>query len=44
VAHSPLHFMSKLTDFWGLRVGVKATDAFTIQRLDYVIEIGAGAF
>ena len=44
VAHTPLHFMSKLTDFWGLRVGVKATDAFTIQRLDYVIEIGAGAF
>ncbi len=44
VQHTPLEFMSKLTDFWGLRFGVRNNGFFEIDRLRYVIEIGAGVW
>lgn len=42
--HSPLKFLTKLTDFWGFRVGIKNLGGFDIKRLVYVIEIGAGTW
>ncbi|MFC2164566.1 hypothetical protein ACFLT2_06160 [Acidobacteriota bacterium] len=42
--HSPLKFLTKLTDFWGFRVGIKNLGGFDIERLVYVIEIGAGTW
>jgi hypothetical protein len=44
IKHSRLRFMSKLTDFWGLRIGTKADGLLPIQRLGLVLEVGAGAF
>jgi len=37
-------FLTKLTDFWGIRLGIKNTGAFDISRLTYVVEIGAGTW
>jgi hypothetical protein len=42
--HSPLKFLTKLTDFWGFRVGIKNLGAFNIDRLVYVVELGAGTW
>jgi hypothetical protein len=42
--HSPLRFMTLLTDFWGYRVGVKATGFADITQFKYVIEIGGGTW
>jgi hypothetical protein len=39
-----LRFMSKLSDYWGLRIGIRNQGAFEINKLVYVIEIGAGIF
>lgn len=44
IGHSPLSFLSKLTDFWGLRAGVKYTGFFNFSRIGYVFEIGAGTW
>lgn len=44
IKHSPLSFMSKLTDFWGLRIGLQAGGLLPVDRWRYVIELGAGAF
>ena len=44
LAGSPLKFLTVLTDYWGVRFGVKSTGAFDINRLAFVIEIGAGAW
>jgi len=44
VGHSPLKFLSFITDFWGLRVGIKNYGFFDIDRLTYVLEVGAGSF
>jgi hypothetical protein len=44
IRHSPLKFMSKLTDFWGFRIGTKADGLLPIERLGLVLEIGAGTF
>jgi hypothetical protein len=44
VLHSPLKFLGKLTPYWGLRAGIKNTGAFTVNRIGYVLEIGAGSF
>ncbi len=40
--YTPLRFLSKITDFWGIRVGIKNVGAFEINKLVYVLEIGAG--
>ncbi|MGH7491478.1 MAG: hypothetical protein ACREOO_03685 [bacterium] len=44
MTHSPLKFMTKLTDFWGARFGVKNNGFFDINKLRYVIEFGAGTW
>jgi hypothetical protein len=44
MVHTPAKFLAKITDFWGVRTGVKATGGFDIKQLSYVIEVGAGTF
>lgn len=44
VAHSPLAFFAKLTDFWGLRAGIRYRGYKEFSELGYVIEVGAGTF
>jgi len=44
LAHSPFSFMSFLTDFWGIRVGIKNYGFWDIDRLTYVLEIGSGTW
>jgi hypothetical protein len=44
LAHSPFSFLSFLTDFWGVRAGIKNYGAFDIDRLTYVVELGAGTW
>jgi hypothetical protein len=41
---TPLKFLTTLTDFWGIRFGIKNIGAFNINRMYYVIEIGAGTW
>lgn len=43
IAYSPLGFLP-FTDFWGVRLGVKNRGFWDVERLTYVIEIGAGSF
>jgi len=42
--YSPLKFLTKITDFWGIRVGIRNVGAFDIKKLVYVIEFGAGTW
>ncbi len=42
--HSPVKFVTKLTDFWGFRFGIKNTGFFNFKRIGYTFEIGAGTF
>jgi len=44
ISNSPVRFLTLFTDFWGLRVGIKNTGFFDIDRFRYVFEVGAGAF
>jgi hypothetical protein len=44
ISHSPLKFMGALTDFMGLRVGVRYRGFERFDEIGYVVEIGAGAF
>ncbi|MCL7964585.1 MAG: hypothetical protein M8858_04115 [marine benthic group bacterium] len=44
IGSSPLKFLSFLTDFWGFRAGIKNYGFFDIDRLTYVLEVGAGSF
>ena len=44
VAHSPLGFLSGLTDFWGLRAGIRYRGYKRFSELGYVIELGGGTF
>jgi hypothetical protein len=44
IAHSPLSFLSKLTDFWGIRGGLQASGLLPVRRWTYVVEIGGGSF
>jgi len=41
---TPMKFLTKLTDFWGVRFGIKSVGAFDIKRLMFVVEIGAGTW
>ncbi len=41
---SPLKFLGKLTDFWGVRVGLKYLGLWDVKHLGYAMEIGAGSF
>jgi hypothetical protein len=44
VAHSPLSFLSKLTHFWGVRVGMRYKGYKQFNEIGYVVEVGAGSF
>jgi hypothetical protein len=44
VGQSPLRFLTFLTEFWGMRVGIKNYGFFDVDRFKYVVEIGAGSF
>lgn len=44
LGNTPLRFLTKLTDFWGLRLGIKNTGFINIDKLTYVVEIGAGSW
>jgi hypothetical protein len=44
IGHSPIKFLTFFTDFWGFRAGIKNYGFFDIDRLTYVLEIGAGSF
>ena len=44
VKYSPLKFLGVLTDFWGIRLGIKNKGFWSINNLDYVFEIGAGVW
>ncbi|HGY55797.1 MAG TPA: hypothetical protein ENK44_08855 [Caldithrix abyssi] len=39
-----LSFLSPITDFWGVRIGIKNRGFMKIDQLTYVFEIGAGAW
>lgn len=43
VSHSPLKFLP-FTDYWGVRLGIKNRGFWSVDRLTYVIEFGAGSF
>lgn len=44
VSHSPLKFLGALTDFWGLRFGIRYKGFKEFNEIGYVFEIGAGTF
>ena len=44
IRHSKASFLSKLTDFWGLRAGLQASGLLPVDHFRYVIEVGGGAF
>jgi hypothetical protein len=44
ITKSPLKFLSFLTEFMGLRAGIKNTGFFDISKLTYVFEFGAGVW
>jgi hypothetical protein len=44
IAHTPVGFLSKTTDFWGLRAGIRYRGYKSFSDFGYVIEIGAGTF
>jgi len=41
---TPFKFLRFLTDFWGLRVGLRYQDLSPVENVGWVMEIGAGAF
>lgn len=44
VKFSPLKFLSFLTEFWGVRIGIKNTGFPLIKNLGYTLEVGAGVW
>jgi hypothetical protein len=44
LSHTPLRVLTRVADFWGVRFGVKTDGFFEIDRLRYVVEIGAGTW
>ena len=44
LSNTPMKFLTKITDFWGLRLGIKSTGFVNVDRLSYVIEVGAGSW
>lgn len=43
-APPPLNFLGNITEFWGLRAGIKNTGFANIEKLTYVLEFGAGVY
>ena len=44
INETPIKPLHHLTDYWGLRLGVKYSGFHTINKLTYVLEFGAGSF
>jgi len=44
VGRTPLEFLSAVTDYWGLRVGVKNLGLWEWKEIGYAVEFGAGSF
>lgn len=44
IAHSPFKFLTRLTDFWGFRFGVRYVGFGSFSEIGYAVEIGAGTF
>lgn len=44
VKYSPLKFLSTITDFWGVRLGIMNKGFWDINKFTYVFEIGAGVW
>jgi len=44
ISGSPLGFLSFLTDFWGLRMGLQSRGFFDVDRWRFVLEFGAGVW
>lgn len=44
ISHSPLKFLTGLTDFWGMRVGVKNFGLTDWDYMGFIFELGAGTF
>ena len=43
--YSPVKFLSKITPFWGFRVGLKYSgNAWNFRNLGLIVEVGAGTF
>lgn len=40
----PVAAIRKITDFWGIRLGIKNTGFINIDKLTYVIEFGSGSW
>lgn len=41
---APSKALSWMTNFWGLRAGIKSLGAFDVEKLGFVLEIGAGVW
>ena len=44
VSTSFLRFLNPVTDFWGVRLGIKNRGFMKIDQLTYILEIGAGVW
>ncbi len=44
VEESPLKFLKPITDFWGIRLGIRYLGYNSFSDLGYVMEFGAGTF
>jgi len=44
VAESPVKFLKSITDFWGIRLGIRYLGYNSFNDLGYVMEFGAGTF
>ena len=44
VSYSPLKFLSFISPFWGLRLGIKNKGFPSIDHLNYIFEVGAGVW
>jgi len=44
VTYSPLKFLSFISPFWGVRLGIKNKGFASIDHLNYIIEVGAGVW
>ena len=44
MTYTPLKFLTVFTDYWGLRIGLKYRGFVDVNRVNYVLEFGAGSF
>jgi len=44
VRYSPLKFLGFISDFWGIRLGMKNKGFSKISDINYIFEVGAGVW